>query len=205
MARIVVPFDGGPSSAHALALACGTVAEPIDVVEAIYVVRVPPQLPIGADLPAARSRAWDRLARAETVATGYRARLTTLLVMARAVGPGIVAAAEGADLLLLGRRDRRFAARLRGYRTLRHVLAHAPCQVLVVPVPATGRADMGDNPFLLSPPGAPDPRSGAVLLFPVSRAHGGAGGERAVSRVLSLPSSDRGDDARWVRDVTRDG
>ncbi len=169
MARIVVPFDGGPASAHALTLACGTVAEPTDVVEAIYVVRVPPQLPIGADLPAARARAWDRLARAEALATGYRARLTTLLVMARAVGPGIVAAAEGGDLLLLGRRDRRVAARLRGYRTLRHVLAHAPCQALIVYVPATRRGRTREDRFLLAPPGTPDQAPDNVRVLPRPR------------------------------------
>ncbi len=199
MARIAVPFDSGPVSA------CQVRVEPTDVVEVIYVMRVPPQLPINADVPPARVRAAAAFARAEAIADHQGAALGEALVTARAIGPGIVAAASGCDLLMMGQRPRCRALRLPGQRVLRYVLAHAPCQVLVVPVPATGRADAWDSPFLLSPQGAPDPRSGAVLLFPVSRAHGGAGRERASSRVLSPPSSDRRDDARWVRDVTRDG
>jgi len=205
MARIVVPFDGGPASERALVSACQVLVEPTDVVEVIYVMHVPPQLPIDADMPAAGARASAAFARAEAIAAQQGAPLMEVLVTARAIGPGIVAAARGCDLLLMGQRARRFALHLPGQRILRYVLAHAPCQVLVVPVPATGRADGRDTPFLLSPRGAPDPRSGTVLVFPVARAHGGAGGERAVSRVLSPPTSDKGDDACWAWDVTRDG
>lgn len=205
MARIVVPFDGDPASECALVSACQVLVESTDVVEVIYVVRVPPQLPINADVAAARGRAAAAFARAAAITDHQGVTLVEVLVTARAVGPGIVAAAAGCDLLLMSRHARRRALRLLGQRVLRYVLAHAPCQVLVVPVPVTGRADGRDTPFLLSPRGAPDPRSGTVLVFPVSRACGGTGGERAVSRVLSPPASDKGDDARWVLDVTRDG
>jgi len=205
MARIVVPFDGSPASERALVSACQVLVEPTDVVEVIYVGRVPPQLPIDADVPAARVRAAAAFARAEAIAARQDAPLVEVLVTARAIGPGIVAAAHGCDLLLMGQRARRLAFRLPGQRVLRYVLAHAPCQVLVVPVPPPERADVQDTPYLLSPRGAPDPRASTVLLCPVSPAYDAARGGRGARRVSYAPPSGRGDGAHWVGGETRDG
>jgi len=142
MGRIVVPFDGGRAGAHMLAMACQTAGDwggEMEV-EVAYVLRIPPQVPIGADLPAARERADAIFARAAGVAAGVAApaprAVTTLLVEARHVGSGLVAAAEGADLLMMGLPDRRrFVRRVLFTPTLRYVLAHAPCEVLVGYVP----------------------------------------------------------------------
>ncbi len=205
MARIVVPFDGGPASERALVSACQVIVEPADVVEVIYVMRIPPQLPIDADVPAARARAAAAFTRAAAIADQQGAPLTEALVTARAIGPGIVAAAQGCDLLLMGQRARRLALRLPGQRILRYVLAHAPCQVLVVPVPTLERVGARDTPFLLSPRGAPDPHAGTVLLFPASPAHGAGGRSHGVRRVSYASMSGGNGDRPRVTDATRDG
>ncbi len=136
MGRIVTPFDGGRASMHMLAMACETAVERADEVEAVYVLRVPAQLPIDADLAAARARADAIFARAYDVAGRVPLTLTAVLVEARHLGSGLVAAAEGCDLLMLGLPARRgLVRRLRFRPTLRYVLAHAPCEVLVGYVP----------------------------------------------------------------------
>ena len=98
MGRIVVPFDGGRASTHMLTMACKTAGEWGSEVEAVYVLRIPPQVPIDADLPAARERADAIVACAYDVAYDVAApaprAVTTLLVEARHVGSGLVAAAE---------------------------------------------------------------------------------------------------------------
>ncbi len=205
MARIVVPFDGDPASECALVSACQVLVESTDVVEVIYVVRVPPQLPINADVAAARGRAAAAFARAAAITDHQGVTLVEVLVTARAVGPGIVAAAAGCDLLLMSRHARRRALRLPGQRVLRYVLAHAPCQVLVVPVPTLERVGARDTPFLLSPRGAPDPHAGTVLLFPASPAHGAGGRSHGVRRVSYASMSGGNGDRPRVTDATRDG
>ena len=168
MARIMVPFDGSAASERALAFACRTAAAPADVVEAINVVRVPPQLPISAEIPGVRTHAEAVLARAEALADRYGVRLRTMLVLARAVGPGIVAAARDGDLLVIGHRPRRLLGRLLGHRTLRYVLAHAPCQALVVSIPTTPRAWAKGGLFRLAHAGVSDDLSGPAYVVPLS-------------------------------------
>jgi len=136
MGRIVVPFDGGRAGAHMLALACATAVERADEVEAVYVLRIPPQVPIGADLPAARERADAIFAQAYDLAGRFPLAFTAVLVEARHVGAGLVAAADGADLLMMGLpARRRLFWRALFTPTLRYVLTHAPCEALVGYVP----------------------------------------------------------------------
>ncbi len=169
MARITVPFDGSPASERALAFACQSLTDPTDEARAVYVVRVPPQLPMGAELPAAQVRAADILARAEALADRYHASLTTLLVMARAVGPGLVAAAEGGDLLVIGQRPRRLMGRVLGGGAVRYVLAHAPCEALVVYTSGQNHGRARSMWFRLARPSLAAAEPHNVLVLPVSR------------------------------------
>lgn len=168
MARIMVPFDGSPAGERALTFACRTVAAPADVVEAINVVRVPPQLPIGAEIPGVRTHAEAVLARAEALVDRHDVCLHTALVLARAVGPGIAAAAQGGDLLVIGQRPRGLLGRLLGHRTLRYVLAHAPCQTLVVSIPTTPRAWTRGVLFRLAHPSVSDELPEPAYVVPLS-------------------------------------
>ncbi len=162
MGRIVVPFDGGRASTHMLTMACKTAGEWGSEVEAVYVLRIPPQVPIDADLPAARERADAIVACAYDVAYDVAApaprAVTTLLVEARHVGSGLVAAAEGADLLMMGLPDRRrLVQRVLFTPTLRYVLAHTPCEVLVGYVPPGG-PDLPVSRFLRASRAVAPPR-----------------------------------------------
>ena len=163
MGRIVVPFDGGRAATHMLTMACETAVDRHDAVEAVYVLRIPPQLPIGADVAAARVMADVIVARAYDVAERVPVVFTAVLVEARHVGPGVVAAAEGADLLMMGLPARRRLFRRALFTpTLRYILAHAPCEVLVGYVPPVASAALASR-FLragrgrtLSDPRVPD-------------------------------------------------
>lgn len=132
MVRILVPFDGGSASAYALDVACCTAAGTGDEVQAVYVVRIPYQLPIDAEIPGERERAEYIFAHAHAIADCYRACLITVMVEARELGPAIVEAAQGCDIIMIGPRPRRrLLGRFLFGRTLRYVMAHAPCQVLI--------------------------------------------------------------------------
>lgn len=137
MARIVVPFDGGAASEYALEMACRAAGDGGDEIHAVYVSRIPPQLPISAEVPGERAHAERVFARAQVIADRYRADLITTLVQAREIGPAIVGAAEGCDAIMIGPRPRRrlFGRFLFG-RTVRYVLTHASCQVLIGYEPA---------------------------------------------------------------------
>jgi nucleotide-binding universal stress UspA family protein len=120
-----------------------------DEVCAVYVIRVPPQLPISAHLPAEHACAEQLFERAHAIAERYQAALATMAVEARHLGPAIVEAAQGCACIIVGRRARRrIWRRWLGSRTLRYIVAHAPCQVLVGYAPSAG-APSATQQFLL--------------------------------------------------------
>ena len=167
MASFAVPVDGQQPSAYALELACGAATQAGDEVRTIYVVRVPPQLPIDAELPWELARAEAVLDQAAMVAARHDVALTTVVIQARRTGEAIVEAARDCACLVLGQPERRHVlARWLGWRTLRYVLAHAPCQVLVsyAPPAAAGGAM---REFALVPAAAADelPANVSVLAW----------------------------------------
>lgn len=152
MARILVPFDGGSASEYALDVACCTAGSNGDEVHAVYVLRVPYQLPIGAEIPGERAHAERVFERAHAIAERYHACLVTVTVVAREIGAAIVEAAYGCDIIMIGPRpQRRLLGRLLFGRTLRYVMAHAPCQVLIGYEPAGPGAAVAAPRFDLLP------------------------------------------------------
>ena len=163
MERILVPFDGSAAGEYALDVACAMAAIDGDEVCAIYVIRVPPQLPISAHLPAEDARAEQLSERAHAIADRYQAALATMTVQARHLGPAIVEAAQECACIFVGQRARRRSVRRwLGSRTLRYIVAHAPCQVLVAYAPAAG-ASSPTQQFLLVRGAAHDHAAGNVL------------------------------------------
>ena len=142
MVRILVPFDGGPASSYALEVACCTAAGTGDEVHGVYVTRIPYQLPMDAEIPGERERAEQIFEQAHAIADRYGACLVTVIVEARELGPAIVEAARSCDIIMIGPRPRRrLLGRFLFGRTLRYVMAHAPCQVLIgYEPPATATA-----------------------------------------------------------------
>lgn len=163
MSCILVALDGSPAGAYALDIACDTAAQHGDEVRAIFVIRVPYQLPISATLAADRARAEQVFEQARAIADRYDAFLTTVIAEAREVGPAIVAAAQECDCIIIGQRPRRhFYQRFIGDRILRYLLAHAPCQVLIGYAPAHGRAATATQRYVLTPPSMPTPAAANV-------------------------------------------
>lgn len=132
MARILVPFNGGPASEAALHAACRMAHANGDEAHVVYVIRVSRHLPIWADMPAAHERMERVFAQADTIAASYGVSLGVVHVTARYAGWGIVAAADGYDLVLFGPPRRRLYQRVLPDTTLRYVAARAPCQVFVL-------------------------------------------------------------------------
>ena len=152
MTTIVVPFDGSAACDYALDVACASASRGGDEVRAVYIIRVPSQLPIDDDLPDDRVAAECALARSEAIAERHGALLTTVVAVARAAGPAIVEAAQECDCIMIGcRAQRRYFERIVFDRTLRYVMAHAPCQVLVCYLPSVAARAAGTQQFLLTP------------------------------------------------------
>jgi len=137
--RIVVPLDVSEESEAAMALAAELADEHGTSIDAVVAIELPPQLPLEAHMLEEEAAARRVLEDARAIAGSCGLRVRTRVVRARQAGEAIVAAAEevDADLIVmnaprktrLGRRASIFG------RTVRHVLHHAPCRVLVATTP----------------------------------------------------------------------
>jgi nucleotide-binding universal stress UspA family protein len=122
-----------------MALAAELADEHGTSIEVVVAIELPPQLPLEAHMLEEEAAARRVLEDARAIAGSCGLRVRTRVVRARQAGEAIVAAAEevDADLIVmnaprktrLGRRASIFG------RTVRHVLHHAPCRVLVATTP----------------------------------------------------------------------
>jgi APA family basic amino acid/polyamine antiporter len=135
--RILVPMKLGVIGEEMAATAIKLAHEHRAAVEALYVVAVPLELPIGAELPDAEARAEASLAEARTLGEELGVEVGTLTLRSRSIGRAIVDRAReiNADLIVLGssprwRRQSRFFS-----PTVDFVLRQAPCEVIIVAFP----------------------------------------------------------------------
>lgn len=135
--RILVPMKLGPIGEEMLATAVKLAQEHGASVEALYVIRVPLDRPLDAELADAEERAAVSIAEARALGEDHGVVVEGKTVRSRSIGEAIVAEAErgGADVIVLGsgprwRRQSRFFS-----PTVEYVLAKAPCEVLVVAFP----------------------------------------------------------------------
>ena len=102
---------------------------------AVAAIELPPQLPLDAHMLEEEAAARRALEDAQAIAGACGIRVRTRVVRARQAGEAIVAAAEDvdADLVVMNApRKMRLGRRASVFgRTVRHVLHHAPCRVLV--------------------------------------------------------------------------
>ena len=136
--RLLVPLVGGPDSARAVEIACSLAAEHGELTVA-YVIEVPTLLPLDARMDEDEAAARTTFRQAEAVADSFGIRLRGRKVRAREAGPAIVTLAEelGAEVVVIAAPRKRHAyGRSRLGSTVRHVLAKAPCPVLVASPPA---------------------------------------------------------------------
>jgi APA family basic amino acid/polyamine antiporter len=134
---ILVPMKLGLIGEEMIATAVKLAQERGVPVEALYVIVVPLELPLDADLIDKEEAAAAAIAEAKLLGADHGVEVRGAIVRARTIGNAIVkeAADRGADLIVLGsaprwRRQSRFFS-----PTVEYVLKKAPCEVVVVAFP----------------------------------------------------------------------
>jgi len=135
--RILVPMKLGEIGEEMVATAVKLAQERGSAVDALYVIQVPLDQPLDAELTDAEERAAASLAEATLLGADHGVEVSGETVRARSIGQAIVEQAHerGSDLIVLGsaprwRRQSRFFS-----PTVDYVLRKAPCEVLIVAFP----------------------------------------------------------------------
>jgi APA family basic amino acid/polyamine antiporter len=135
--RILVPMKLGEIGEEMVATAVRIAQQDNAIVEALYVIKVPLDKPLDAQLYDAEEQAAASLAEARALGADNGVEVDGYTVRARSIGEAIVQAAEesGADLIVLGsaprwRRQSRFFS-----PTVDYVLRKSPSEVLIVAFP----------------------------------------------------------------------
>ena len=134
---ILVPMKLGLIGEEMVATAVKLAQERGVPVEALYVIVVPLELPLDADMHDKEEKAAASIAEAQLLGADHGVEVRGVIVRARSLGGAIVKEAEerGADLIVLGsaprwRRQSRFFS-----PTVEYVLKKAQCEVVVVAFP----------------------------------------------------------------------
>src|ERR671935_120043 len=135
--RILVPMKLGEIGEEMVATAVKLAQERGSAGDALYVIQVPLDQPLDAELSDAEERAAASLAEARLLGADHGVEVSGETVRARSIGQAIVeqARSRDADLIVLGsspkwRRQSRFFS-----PTVDYVLRKAPCEVLIVAFP----------------------------------------------------------------------
>ena len=135
--RILVPMKLGEIGEEMVATAVKLAEDGRAVVEAVFVIKVPLDVPLDAPLVELEEQAAASLAEAAALGRDHDVEVVCRTVRARAIGDAIVEAAaeSGSDLIVLGssprwRRQSRFFS-----PTVDHVLRKASAEVLIVAFP----------------------------------------------------------------------
>jgi APA family basic amino acid/polyamine antiporter len=135
--RILVPMKLGIIGEEMAATAIKLASEHGAAVEALYVIEVPLDKPLDAEMIDKEENAAASLAEARLLGDELGVDVETTTLRARSIGSAIVerAGETGADLIVLGssprwRRQSRFFS-----PTVDYVLRRAPCEVLIVAFP----------------------------------------------------------------------
>jgi APA family basic amino acid/polyamine antiporter len=132
----IVPIFGTDVDASALRTAAKLVGEDA-MVEAVYVLRVPNQLPIDASLEAEEQLGLSVLESAKVQGRKAGLKVQTRLIRTRNPGAAIVEEAErrDAEIIYLGTAHAPVSERALG-PTATYLLAHRPCRVVIETAPA---------------------------------------------------------------------
>jgi APA family basic amino acid/polyamine antiporter len=149
--RVLVPMKLGPIGEEMAATAIALAKERGATIDAVYVIRVPLELPLDAEMIEKEEQAASSLAEAQILGHENGVEVATVTVRARSIGQAIVAEAalRGSDLIVLGSAPRWRRQSAFFSPTVDYVLRNAPCEVLVVAFPQ-GVLDEG-VPATLSP------------------------------------------------------
>ena len=138
--RILVPLADAKESERAIEIACRLAGEHGVSLTALTVVEVPVTVPMEAHMIEEEAEAKRVLDLARAIAHGYGVSVSARVVRARGAGEAIVEEASRANteiIILSAPRKRRSSRRTLPFgETVRFVLKHAPCRVMVTAGPA---------------------------------------------------------------------
>lgn len=132
--NILVPVIGTKISREAMVMACELATEERAAIEVLYVIEVPMNLPLDANLPEQAAKAETLLGEAHEVAKEFGVTLYPSVIPSRNVGKTIVDEAidKKSQIVMMGtERKRRTGERFFG-GTVEYVLRKSPTKVLVV-------------------------------------------------------------------------
>jgi basic amino acid/polyamine antiporter, APA family len=133
--RLLVPVLEGRASDEALDIAAGLSAERGAQITAVYVIEVPLDQALSAELPAEEALANRELDEARAIGESYGVAVIPRLVRARNAGAAIVREAErrAIEIVVIGAPRKDLPGRKRAIfgRTVDYVLKNAGCRVLV--------------------------------------------------------------------------
>jgi basic amino acid/polyamine antiporter, APA family len=136
--RLLVPVLTGPASDEALDIAAGLAAERGAQITAVYVIEIPLDLPLSADMPAEEELANRELDEARRIGASYGVTVIPRLVRARNAGAAIVREAErrSTEIIVIGAPRKDMPTRKRAIfgHTVDYVLKNATSRVLVTAV-----------------------------------------------------------------------
>ena len=133
MKRILVPVKGDIADDEAIHLAYNIARDSKETVYVLYVIEIPRNLPLDAEIPEETTKGEEVLLRMEEVAKAYKCTVEAEILQARDVGPAIVQEAieREVHMIVIGvPHDTQFGSFSLG-ATVPYVLQHAPCRVLV--------------------------------------------------------------------------
>lgn len=131
---VLVPVNGMAGDERAIHVAILLTKRENAAVSALYVVEVPQELPLDAEMGQQVARGQEVLAAAVVAASRYGREIEIELLQARVAGPAIVdeALEREADLVVMSTSVRRKAGEISvGRTTIPYVLKNAPCEVIV--------------------------------------------------------------------------
>jgi APA family basic amino acid/polyamine antiporter len=148
----IVPIFGTDVDASALRAAAKLVGEDATV-EAIYILRVPDQLPLDAGLHEEEQLGLSVLESAKIAGRKAGLKVQTRLIRTRSPGAAIVEEARrrNAEIIYLGTEHAPPSERALG-PTASYLLAHRPCRVVIETPPATARGGAASGATWRRPP-----------------------------------------------------
>ena len=129
----LVPVTGSPLDEFSVGLACDLVRSNKGTVHVVYVIEVPRQLPLDAEVPFEASRGERILVQMEKVAKAHKCKVEGEILQARSLGPAVVdeASLRSADVVVLGTPyQEHFGAPTIG-DVVPYLLKYSPCRVMV--------------------------------------------------------------------------
>ena len=132
--RILVPVDGGEVSERAFRWACHTARESKADLHAVYVIEVPLELPLEAEIIEDIDRGEDILGQIEAIASEEKCKnMQARSLRARHPGPAIVMEAEDrrVDLIIMGIPYKRRLGSWDMGSTAEYIFHNSACQMIL--------------------------------------------------------------------------